>query len=43
MTARDLVAESVAGILQRPARTALTVLGTLLGVGAFVAILGLTA
>ncbi|MGW2861444.1 ABC transporter permease [Streptomyces sp. NPDC001205] len=40
---RDLAAESVAGILQRPARTALTVLGTLLGVGAFVAILGLTA
>ncbi|MFI6687012.1 ABC transporter permease [Streptomyces sp. NPDC050485] len=43
MVFRDLAAESVAGILQRPARTALTVLGTLLGVGAFVAILGLTA
>ncbi|MFD7337969.1 ABC transporter permease [Streptomyces violascens] len=43
MVLRDLAAESVAGILQRPARTALTVLGTLLGVGAFVAILGLTA
>jgi putative ABC transport system permease protein len=40
---RDLVAESVAGILQRPARSALTALGTVLGVGTFVAVLGLTA
>ncbi|MFF7769150.1 ABC transporter permease [Streptomyces massasporeus] len=39
----DLLAESVAGILQRPARSALTALGTVLGVGTFVAVLGLTA
>ncbi|MFB7943833.1 ABC transporter permease [Kitasatospora phosalacinea] len=40
---RALVSEAVAGILQRPARSALTGLGTVLGVGTFVAILGLTA
>ncbi|MHB9754479.1 ABC transporter permease [Streptomyces sp. BYX5S] len=40
---RDLLAESLAGVLQRPARSALTALGTVLGVGTFVAILGLTA
>ncbi|MFZ3558544.1 MULTISPECIES: ABC transporter permease [unclassified Streptomyces] len=40
---RDLLGESVAGMLQRPARSALTALGTVLGVGTFVAILGLTA
>ncbi|MFJ2847533.1 ABC transporter permease [Streptomyces griseofuscus] len=40
---RDAVSESTAGILQRPARAALTALGTVLGVGAFVAVLGLTA
>ncbi|WP_406088277.1 ABC transporter permease [Kitasatospora purpeofusca] len=40
---KDLVAEALAGILQRPARSALTCLGTVLGVGTFVAILGLTA
>lgn len=40
---RDLLAESLAGLLQRPARSALTALGTVLGVGAFVAILGLTS
>ncbi|TRO58667.1 ABC transporter permease [Streptomyces sp. IB201691-2A2] len=40
---RDLLSESVAGILQRPARSALTALGTVLGVGTFVAVLGLTA
>lgn len=40
---RDLFAESLAGVLQRPARSALTALGTVLGVGTFVAILGLTA
>lgn len=43
LAARDLLAEAVAGMLQRPARSALTALGTVLGVGAFVAILGLTA
>ena len=40
---RDTLAEAVAGIVQRPGRAALTMIGTLLGVGAFVAILGLTA
>ncbi|WP_409474866.1 ABC transporter permease [Streptomyces sp. HC307] len=40
---RDLVSEALAGILQRPGRAALTALGTVLGVGAFVAVLGLTA
>ncbi|MGY0234819.1 ABC transporter permease [Longispora urticae] len=39
----DLVSESVAGILQRPGRTAMTVVGILLGIGSFVAVLGLTA
>ncbi|KQV21764.1 MULTISPECIES: ABC transporter permease [unclassified Kitasatospora] len=39
----DLLAEALAGILQRPGRTVLTLLGTVLGVGAFVAVLGLTA
>jgi putative ABC transport system permease protein len=39
----DLVAEALAGMVQRPARLALTALGTVLGVGAFVAVLGLTA
>ncbi|MFE0701932.1 ABC transporter permease [Streptomyces sp. NPDC058872] len=40
---RDALAESLAGVLQRPARSALTTLGTVLGVGTFVAVLGLTA
>jgi putative ABC transport system permease protein len=39
----DLGTEALAGILQRPARTLLTITGTVLGVGAFTAILGLTA
>jgi putative ABC transport system permease protein len=43
LTARDTTAEAVAGIVQRPGRAVLTVLGTVLGVGAFVAVLGLTA
>jgi putative ABC transport system permease protein len=42
-TVRDLISESLAGLSQRPARTALTMLGTVLGVGSFVAVLGLTA
>jgi putative ABC transport system permease protein len=40
---RDAVSEAVAGIVQRPSRAVLTMLGTVLGVGAFVAVLGLTA
>jgi len=43
LAARDAAAEAVAGIAQRPGRTVLTMLGTVLGVGAFVAVLGLTA
>ncbi|MFE0649248.1 ABC transporter permease [Streptomyces sp. NPDC059534] len=40
---RDVLSEAVAGLVQRPGRSALTALGTVLGVGAFVAVLGLTA
>ncbi|MFC8388725.1 hypothetical protein [Streptomyces sp. NPDC057238] len=40
---RDLCAEAAAGILQRPARSLLAAVGTVLGVGSFVAVLGLTA
>jgi putative ABC transport system permease protein len=43
MDFRDLVDEAAAGVLQRPTRSALTALGTLLGVATFVAVLGLTA
>jgi len=43
LAARDAAAEAVAGIVQRPGRSVLTMLGTILGVGAFVAVLGLTA
>lgn len=39
----DLAAESLAGLLQRPMRSFLTVLGTVLGIGSFVAVLGLTS
>jgi len=40
---RDLVSESVAGLSQRPSRSALTAFGTLLGVAVMVAVLGLTS
>jgi putative ABC transport system permease protein len=40
---RDLCAEAFAGVVQRPGRTFLTMFGTVLGVGAFVAVLGITA
>lgn len=40
MSVRDLMSESVAGIFARPGRTALTILGTVLGIGALVATLG---
>jgi putative ABC transport system permease protein len=43
LSLRDLSSEATAGILQRPARTALTMLGTVLSVGSFTAVLGLTA
>ena len=38
---RDLISESVAGMLSRPGRTTLTALGTVLGIAALVATLGL--
>lgn len=40
---KDLLAEALAGLTQRPARSMLTMLGTVLGVGAFVTVLGLTS
>ncbi|WP_432068891.1 ABC transporter permease [Streptomyces sp. C10-9-1] len=43
MNIRDLLSEAVAGMLQRPGRSALTALGTVLGIATFVAVLGLTA
>lgn len=43
LTLRDLFAEALAGLVQRPGRSVLTMLGTVLGVGAFVAVLGLTS
>lgn len=39
---RDLVDEAVVGLLARPMRTLLTVLGTVIGLGALVATLGLS-
>ena len=42
MSARDLLGEAFAGLLARPARVLLTVLGTVIGVGALVATLGLS-
>jgi putative ABC transport system permease protein len=38
----DLAAEAIAGLLQRPGRSALTVLGTVAGIGGFVAIVALS-
>ncbi|WP_329119868.1 ABC transporter permease [Streptomyces sp. NBC_01353] len=43
LSPRDLLTEATAGMLQRPGRSALTALGTVLGVGTFVAVLGLTS
>lgn len=40
---RDLLTQAVSSLTARPARTAMTMLGTVLGVGAFVAVLGLTS
>jgi putative ABC transport system permease protein len=39
---RDLGSEALAGLLQRPGRSVLTMVGTVLGIGAFVAIVGLS-
>lgn len=41
MQAGDLASEALSGILARPGRTTLTVLGTVLGIGALVATLGI--
>jgi putative ABC transport system permease protein len=43
LSRRDLVREAIAGLCQRPARTSLTMIGTIIAVGAFVVILGLTS
>jgi putative ABC transport system permease protein len=42
ITTRDLLAEAMAGMLARPARMALTVLGIVIGMAALVATIGLT-
>jgi ABC-type lipoprotein release transport system permease subunit len=42
MELRDLLSEAAAGLMARPARVALTVLGTVIGVAALVATLGLS-
>jgi putative ABC transport system permease protein len=42
MRPRDLAVEAFAGLIARPARVGLTVLGTVIGVGALVATLGLS-
>lgn len=42
MRVRDLLSESVAGLEARPARSALTILGTVLGITALVATLGVS-
>lgn len=42
LSMRNLLTEAVSGIIQRPGRTVMTMLGTVLGVGSFVATLGLT-
>jgi putative ABC transport system permease protein len=42
LRARDLGGEALAGLLQRPGRAALTALGTVFGIGGFVAIVGLS-
>jgi len=39
---RDLADEALAGLVQRPGRSVLTMLGTVLGIGGFVAIVGLS-
>lgn len=39
---RHLIGEAITGILQRPGRTALTALGTVLGIGSFVAVVGIS-
>lgn len=40
---REVLEEALAGVAQRPGRSLLTVLGTVLGTGSFVAVLGITS
>jgi putative ABC transport system permease protein len=42
LRARDLGSEALAGLLQRPGRSALTLLGVVLGIGSFVVIVGIS-
>ncbi len=42
ITARDLADEALAGLFARPARTILTIIGTVIGIAALVATLGLS-
>ena len=42
MRVRDLLAEAIAGIAERPLRTALTSLGTVMGIAALVATIGIS-
>lgn len=43
LTIPDLLRQALASVSARPGRTAMTMLGTVLGIGSFVAVLGLTA
>lgn len=43
LSLRDLASEALSGLVQRPGRSVLTMLGTVLGIASFVAVLGLTA
>lgn len=43
LSLHDTVAEALAGLVQRPSRSILTMLGTILGISSFVAVLGLTS
>lgn len=43
LSIRDLASEALSGLVQRPGRSVLTMLGTVLGIASFVAVLGLTA
>jgi putative ABC transport system permease protein len=43
LSTRDLASEALAGMTQRPGRSVLTMTGTVLGVGAAVAVLGITS
>lgn len=43
ITMTDLLVEALAGVLDRPTRAAMTAMGTILGVGSLIAVLGLTA